>query len=114
MTDTAQHGGVPQFEMRHRMRLALEHARVSVNEMGDLLGVDRNTVSRYLNGHTTPRLSVLRVWSMRCGVPLTWITTGRSDGNDTGPGLGVSPSACYPDRAGRLVLLRPAMFPVAA
>lgn len=80
MTDTAEHDGgtVPSFEMRHRMRLALEHAGVSVNEMAELLGVDRNTVGRYLNGHTTPRLSVLRVWAMRTAVPLDWIRFGEA------------------------------------
>ena len=69
---------VPTFEMRHRMRLALEHAHVSVNEMSRTLGVERNTTTRYLNGRNSrpvPR-SVLVTWALRCGVPLHWLLTG--------------------------------------
>lgn len=40
------------------------------------LGVHRNTVSRYLNGHITPKISVLRDWAQRTNVPVEWLLTG--------------------------------------
>jgi transcriptional regulator with XRE-family HTH domain len=79
-----QESTVPHFEMRHRMRLALEYAQVSVGEMSRILGVDRATTSRYLNGKTTrpvPR-SVLVTWALRCGVPLSWLLTGEEPDPD--------------------------------
>lgn len=64
---------LPEFEMRHRMSLALEYASVSVNEMAAELGASRTTVSNYLHGRTKPRRADLITWSMRCGVPLDWL-----------------------------------------
>ncbi len=65
------------------MRIALEHARMSMGEMAELLDVSGNTVGNYLSGRTTPSTAVLRVWAMRCGVPLEWIKYGSdSDGDD--------------------------------
>lgn len=75
---------IPRFEARHRMRLALEHADISVSDMADYLGVNRNTTSNYLNGHTRPNRAVLRLWALRCGVPLEWIEHGTEPQDDPG------------------------------
>lgn len=64
------------------MRIALEHGHVSVADMAETLGCDRNTVGNYLSGRTTPRLPTLRVWAMRCGVPLDWIRYGTGPATD--------------------------------
>jgi transcriptional regulator with XRE-family HTH domain len=69
---------VPQFEMRHRMQLALEYAGVSVNEMAAELDASRTTVSNYLHGRTKPKRPHLIVWAMRCGVPFEWLVNGES------------------------------------
>lgn len=79
---------VPTIEPRHRMRIALEHAGVTMGEMAHLLDVSGNTVGNYLAGRTTPSTAVLRVWAMRCGVPLDWIRYGTANSNDTSPGGG--------------------------
>lgn len=89
MTNLADsHGSVPHFEMRHRLALALEWAHVPVSEMAEELGISRNTVGNYLAGRTVPSRAILRVWSLRCGVPFDWLLTGTipKDGPDSGPG----------------------------
>jgi transcriptional regulator with XRE-family HTH domain len=63
----------PEFEMRHRMGLALEYGSVSVNEMARELGISRTTISNYLHGRTQPRRGDLIAWAMRCGVPFDWL-----------------------------------------
>lgn len=79
-------GGVPTFQQRHRLALALEYAGVDRDEIADVLGVHRNTVGNYLRGDTEPGRAVLRVWAMRCGVPYVWITTGETPrDNPDGP-----------------------------
>lgn len=64
---------LPEFEMRHRMELALEYGSVSVNEMAAHLGTSRTTISNYLHGRTQPRRGDLIAWCLRCGVPFDWL-----------------------------------------
>lgn len=61
---------IPQFQQYHRLRLALEVEDIGVQEMADYLGVERNSVSRWINGRTQPSKQTLRLWAMRTGVPL--------------------------------------------
>jgi transcriptional regulator with XRE-family HTH domain len=70
---------LPEFEMRHRMELALEYGSVSVNEMARQLGVSRTTISNYLHGRTQPRRGDLIAWAMRCGVPFDWLVGADSE-----------------------------------
>jgi DNA-binding transcriptional regulator YiaG len=67
---------VPQFEMRHRMELALEYGNISVSEIAAELGMSRTTISNWLHGRTEPRRRDLIVWALTCGVPLEWIIDG--------------------------------------
>lgn len=68
---------VPRFEMRHRLRIALEYGDVPVQEMARELGMSRTTVSNYLHGRTEPTRAVVDAWAERCGVPAEWLLTGR-------------------------------------
>lgn len=99
MTNSTDTLAVPAVEPRHRMRIALEWGHVSVQQMADEIGVDRNTVGNYLAGRTKPRRSDLRVWALRCGVPLEWIEygIGPDDRGDGGSDLGVSSSPWMTD-----------------
>jgi len=67
---------VPQFELRHRMQLALEWSGVSVGDMAAELGASRTTVSNYLHGRTKPRRPDLIVWAFKCGLPFDWLVNG--------------------------------------
>gem|GEM_PF-1356078 len=65
-----------KWDLSDRLRKSLAVSKVGVSEMAEALGVNRMTVSRWLSGAVEPKLSVLRRWAMRAGVPLEWIVTG--------------------------------------
>lgn len=65
-----------QFDLSDRLRKSLHAAEIGVQEMADYLDVSRNTVSRWVNGDREPKLSTLRLWALRTGAPLDWLTTG--------------------------------------
>ena len=67
---------VPRWDAADRMRKALRFANVGVGEMAEYLGVTPSTVSTWINGRFRPSPQTLRLWSIRTGVPLSWLETG--------------------------------------
>jgi len=67
---------VPEWDLADRMRKSLRISGRSVQEMSDYLGVAPTTVSTWINGRHRPSRPVLRLWAMRCGVPLEWLLEG--------------------------------------
>ena len=78
---------VPRWDLADRMRKSLRDADLGVQDMADYLEVRRNTVSNWINGHNPPSAQTLRLWAMRCGVPLRWLRDG-----DEGDPFGETPS----------------------
>lgn len=78
----------PTWRLQDRLLRALDEVDISVQDMADHLGVSRNTVGNYLAGRTSPNRAILRVWALRCGVPLDWLApddSGRTqDGRSSG------------------------------
>jgi transcriptional regulator with XRE-family HTH domain len=70
---------VPRWDTADRMRKALRQADISVQDMAEYLGVARNTVSTWINGRIKPSSQTLRLWALRCGVPLEWLTEGEPE-----------------------------------
>jgi transcriptional regulator with XRE-family HTH domain len=73
-----------EFDLADRMRRAMRVSGVGVQEMADYLGVARNTVSNWINGHIVPSRQTLRLWALRTGAPFEWIERGAV--GDSGPG----------------------------
>src|SRR5712664_1096210 len=67
---------VPVWDLPDRMRKALRHAGVEVQEMAEYLDVSRSTVSNWINGRIGPSTQTLRLWAMRTGVPYAWLKDG--------------------------------------
>jgi transcriptional regulator with XRE-family HTH domain len=67
---------VPEWDLADRLIKARRHAELSRPELAEYLGVSRNSMSSYETGKTMPPLSVMRVWALRCGVPLDWLRYG--------------------------------------
>ncbi|MFI2216568.1 helix-turn-helix domain-containing protein [Rhodococcus sp. NPDC019627] len=67
---------VPKFDQADRMRKALRDVGMTVTEMAEYLGITRETAGRYMNGSAKVPLQTLRLWSLRTGVPMEWITDG--------------------------------------
>jgi transcriptional regulator with XRE-family HTH domain len=64
---------VPQFELRHRLRRALEVADVKPETMAAELGKNVTTIRNYLAGRTVPHRASLIVWALFCGVDPDWL-----------------------------------------
>jgi transcriptional regulator with XRE-family HTH domain len=66
----------PEFNLADRMRKAQREAGIGVQEMADQLGVQRGTVSRWINGVIRPSVPVLTLWAQMCGVSYDWLVNG--------------------------------------
>ena len=67
---------VRRWDVADRMRKALRHAGIGVQEIAAYLGVSRNTVSTWINGRIEPSTQTLRLWALRTGVPYPWLLAG--------------------------------------
>ena len=67
---------VPTFDQADRMKKALRDVGMSTTEMAEFLGITRETAGRYMSGAAKVPLQTLRLWSLRTGVPMEWITDG--------------------------------------
>jgi transcriptional regulator with XRE-family HTH domain len=76
MTEQTASPRVPAWDVADRMRKGLREADLSIQEIADYLGVARNTVSTWINGHIQPSTQTLRLWAMRCGTPYEWLAYG--------------------------------------
>lgn len=68
---------IPALSLPWRMKMALEDAGIGVAEMGERLGVSRDTISNWINGRIQPRRAFLRVWADECEVDFRWLAEGR-------------------------------------
>ena len=94
MTSAYETGTVPQIEVRHRLRIAREHAGLEQDQLAELIGISRTTVSNSEKGRSAPRRIVVNAWAMACGVPASWIWTGdASETPEPPPGIEPGPIA---------------------
>jgi transcriptional regulator with XRE-family HTH domain len=92
MTSAYDQGNIPEITMRHRLRIARESIGLDQDQLADLIGVSRNTIGNMEKGRgkTPPRKLILNAWALACGVPVSWILTGKEtpppnpDGPDGG------------------------------
>lgn len=89
-----------KFDLGDRLRKALDVSGVSAAEMSTYLGISKFTVSRYINGKGRVPLQTLRLWSIRTGVPLEWIQTGKTPTSDPDGGSSVGPVGLEPTTYG--------------
>lgn len=82
-------GNVPEWTLGDRLRKARQAANVSTEAMAADIGRTVHTISNYERDATRAPLSVVKLYAMRCQVPLEWLL---------GEGLTpqVSISECYP------------------
>ncbi|MFC8038729.1 helix-turn-helix domain-containing protein [Paenarthrobacter sp. NPDC057355] len=78
-----------EMDLADRMRKALRVSDVSVQEIADVVGMNRNTISAWINGRAKPNDRQLAAFAMRTGAPIDWLKTGDYAGqggpNDGGP-----------------------------
>jgi transcriptional regulator with XRE-family HTH domain len=75
---------VPVFDMGDRLRKARDAAGLTQTELADALGIGRRSVSRYEDGHQTPKRWIVMAWAEVTGVPFEWLATGECPPFDGG------------------------------
>lgn len=79
-------GVVPVLNLGQRLRVALEHAGMDVEEMGEVLGRGETTIRNYMSMRTPISRGNLLAWAFRTGVDPVWLETGRAWGaRDSNP-----------------------------
>lgn len=106
MTAGIAAGSIPEWDLSDRARKALRVAGISVTEMGEYLGVTRETAGRYINGKADMPLQTMRLWAMRTGVPFEWLKTGEAPPSGDGGASAGAPSRA---RTGDLQIRRPTL-----
>lgn len=67
----------PQWDLIDRLHKAMRVGGFkTAPPLAAVLGVHRNTINNYLNGHTPPDRRTLIAWSLACHVPLEWLEKG--------------------------------------
>lgn len=66
----------PVWDTADRMRKALQVSGIRCQDMAKRLGVSRGTVGNWINGRTSPRVAVLRLWALETGVSFDWLRDG--------------------------------------
>ena len=69
---------IPEWTLGWRLQRSLAHAGISIDDMAKEIGVSRQTISRWVNDHSDPRIGFLKLWALRTGVPLEWLVSGGS------------------------------------
>lgn len=64
---------IPQWTVGDRMAKARREADIPTAVMCEYLGIHRNSLHAYERGRSRPPRAVLRLWAMRCNVPLEWL-----------------------------------------
>jgi len=91
---------IPMWTLGDRLRKARVTAEISTQQMADALVRNRNTITNYESGFTTPSGRVVVRWAELCGVPVGWLRLG-----DEWDGTMAQTSAEGEDAAEQLVLV---------
>ena len=90
MTTSLRGGGaVPQFEIKHRVRLAREYAGLQQAELAELTGMARSGIAAIETGKNHPRRSSISLIAFATGVDRHWLETGETPAGDTDGGEAV-------------------------
>jgi transcriptional regulator with XRE-family HTH domain len=84
-TELERAGSVPAWTLGDRMAKARRAASLSTNDMTEFLEAHRNSVTGWERDRIRPKLATLRLWAMRCGVPLDWLRYGVTESEDIAP-----------------------------
>lgn len=90
MTQDVAMGTVPEITLGWRMRLALHP--MPAKEMAKQLGVNRGTVTRWMDDKTPVRPIYLKQWALITGVDYNWLVSGKVPTPSGGGGLRDSPA----------------------
>jgi transcriptional regulator with XRE-family HTH domain len=64
---------IPQWTMGDRLAKSRREAHIPTAVMCEYLGIHRNSLNAYEHDRSRAPRAVLRLWAMRCNVPLEWL-----------------------------------------
>jgi DNA-binding XRE family transcriptional regulator len=67
---------VPEWTLADRLIKARTQVGLSQEGLAEFFGVTRATINRYERGRNVPPGPTLKLWALRCGVPLHWLRYG--------------------------------------
>lgn len=85
MTTDAADTQIPELTLGWRLRMAMERSGVDQREWASYLGVNRNTITRWTHDKGPVARGYLIAISLRSGVPVEWIETGKGSSTTTDP-----------------------------
>lgn len=72
-------------DLADRTAKSLQLSGLSVQDMTELLGCHRNSVSNWLNRRANPFPATLMIWAERTGVSYEWLRDGHWPANGSKP-----------------------------
>lgn len=69
-------GRRPSWTLADRLRKSREAAGLEQNELAEVAGLSRATISAAENGHRAPSRATVAMWAMATGVSRSWLTDG--------------------------------------
>jgi transcriptional regulator with XRE-family HTH domain len=98
MSEMTQSDTATPWTLGWRLRRALEHSGLSVQQMADDIGYDRATLARWTHDKgRPPRTLVVKQWALRCGVRREWLEHGQGEWLTGGSPPGDVPPPHYRD-----------------
>lgn len=76
---------MPALTLGWRLRMAMEHAKKSRQDMADALGVSPGQVTRWTHDDGTPRRAYVAQWALITGVSVDWLETGKVSSEPSSP-----------------------------
>ena len=90
MTNAMNTGGaIPEFQLKHRVRLAREHAGLQQAELAELTGLSRTAIANIERGSANARRSSITLIAFATGVSRDWLENGETPTGDNPGGGGV-------------------------
>ena len=77
MSSNPNIGIIPSLTLGQRLRIAREYLGVEQQELAEIMGTSRQTVSAVERGVNQPRQLLIRAWAMATGVDREWLETGQ-------------------------------------
>ncbi|MFC6009168.1 helix-turn-helix domain-containing protein [Angustibacter luteus] len=77
MSEMPNVGRVPALTLGWRLKMSL--GEMKAEEMGELLGVSRQTLSRWMGDKGVPRLAYIKQWALATGIDYNWLVSGNAE-----------------------------------
>lgn len=85
--DPGTQGYVPTWTLGWRMQRAMAHAGMNAGDVADAMGVNRTTISRWINDTTTPKRAFIWQFALLTRTNREWLETGNAPQPDGPEGV---------------------------